>query len=145
MILWFVAAILVLVSYVLSLRQYDTTLDINIHDTYIVISYTHVFRFLAFSAAICAIGYWILLRFNRKPFFWLTLSHLVMSFVVILWFLFEFSFICLQDVPDHYNHKTEFSSGADIFMILFLFPVAQLIYVLNILISIFLKNKKNLD
>jgi len=140
-ILWFIAAILILIAHGISSRQYDTTLDINIHDTYFVISYTHIFRFLAFWAVICAMGYWVLSRFNIKSFFWLTLSHLVLSIVSIFWLMFELSFVSLQDAPEPYYQNTAFRSGADILVVFFLFPLAQLIYTLNILISIFLRNK----
>nr|WP_246073353.1 cbb3-type cytochrome c oxidase subunit I [Formosa sediminum] len=44
----------------------DAVLDINVHDTYYVISHFHIATLISILFGIIEIGYWIMNKANRK-------------------------------------------------------------------------------
>lgn len=134
-ILWFFSVLLFLFSTV-SLNIFgDSTLDINVHDTYFVFSHHLFLGAFGIWFALCGLGYWALRNFGVRLFFWLTVIHLIISFVGILFFFLEISFVGIQGIPRRYYENTLFPDGLGFSLILILLISTQLFYVINISLS----------
>ncbi len=64
-------------------------LDINIHDTFYVFSLFDLNTLISISFGIIGLGYWIMLKANRKLSKWLNLIHIVLTFggILLIWIL----------------------------------------------------------
>ena len=64
-------------------------LDINIHDTYVIINYWHMALLISVLFAISGISYWAMTKANKKPATWLSAIHLILTFggSLMLWIL----------------------------------------------------------
>jgi len=67
-------------------------LDINIHDTYVIINYWHMALLISVLFAISGISYWAMTKANKKPATWLSAIHLILTFggSLMLWILPNF-------------------------------------------------------
>lgn len=54
--------IVLLIGYI----KKDAALDINVHDTYYVIAYSHLAILISILFGIIGFGYWIIIKANRK-------------------------------------------------------------------------------
>lgn len=55
------------------------TLDINIHDTYFVISYWHFGMLLSFIYSFIAVIYFVLIQLNFALIKWITAAHVIIT------------------------------------------------------------------
>ena len=64
-------------------------LDINVHDTYFVFSQIDLTILISILFGIIGIGYWIMLKANRKLSKWLNLIHITLTFggILLIWIL----------------------------------------------------------
>ncbi len=65
----------------------DSALDINIHDTYLVIYGIHLSIFICCLCFFLGLGYWLMLKMNKRLYKWLTFIHLFLSVIggVMIW------------------------------------------------------------
>jgi len=70
----------------------EAVLDINIHDTYVIINYGHLAILISVLFAIIGISYWAMTNANKKPATWLSALHMVLTFggSLMLWILPNF-------------------------------------------------------
>jgi heme/copper-type cytochrome/quinol oxidase subunit 1 len=134
-ILWLLSSLLFLFSITSFYISGDSTLDINVQDTYIVISHFIILLVFSLWFALCGLGYWVLNKFGVRLFFWLTTIHLTISFFGILLFFMNIIFFGIQDIPKRYYENTSFTEGLDFAMLLTLLIGTQIFYVFNILLS----------
>lgn len=140
---WIVAVLIILIGIIQS-RDPNTSLSINIHDTYYVIGNFDCTVFLSVCYFLMGTSYWLLQKvFKKQLVKFLTFIHsaiLIGSFV-FYWIIF------------FYNPQTEINPNfpllydlqnvnivlvSELFLIIFL---ATPIYIINLLIGIFRKRK----
>ena len=116
----------------------DAVLDINVHDTYYVIAYLHLAILISILFGIIAIGYWIMLKTDRKLSKWLNWTHIGLTFggTLVVWILTKF-------------YRTEFMEyefnnnlTLIITLIIVLMVVGQLIFPINIIYGLIKKKEK---
>lgn len=122
----------------------DETLDINVHDTYYVIAYNHLYYLISIVAFLFFLVYWIFdkIKFDLiKPFIIVHVSGTLLSVLGLCfpyYLIFETSEFPFFDNSDKINLCLTISA--------ILFYVFQLVFLLNILITLikalvnFLKN-----
>jgi len=135
LVLFVLAIFIFLIAYLFSFFCGDSTLDINVHDTYYVISHDHVMILLAIWISLCGLGYWILFKWGVKPILWMTLIHIIVSLIAVSIITLNLSFSEPEDVPRRYYENSTFSDGLQVLWGILLFLVAQATYFINILLS----------
>ncbi|MDC8004831.1 cbb3-type cytochrome c oxidase subunit I [Aureisphaera galaxeae] len=67
----------------------DTAFDINVHDTYFVIAYSHLTTLISFVFGVIGIGYWTMYKTNRALSQWLNGIHIGLTFggAIIVWIM----------------------------------------------------------
>ena len=116
-------------------------LDVNVHDTYFVFSKTDLTIVISILFTIIGLGYWIMLKANRKLSKWLNLTHIAVTFG---------GMITISLVPYLFNSKTESEfplfddlsrQNITITIVAIIIIFGQLFYLINLIIGIFNKNK----
>lgn len=138
LILWLFASVFNIFYGVNFLKGNDSTIDVNIHDTYYVIAQVHLYMAIGFLFLILGFGYFILRVFKVKLYFWLTIFHIVVSLLSLCLLLLQFNFINFLDSPTRYYQNTAFPAQLNL-LGFFLFVLAQITYFVNIVISMFTK------
>lgn len=142
---WFVALLILIIGL---FSNENSVLDLNIHDTYFVISDYHVSILLFTCYFIMGIGYWLVQKAYKKQLIKsLTLIHSVImigSFVVYWFFIFFgrlFDKLFFRD-PNfpliEYNQLINITLFLSLVLIAF---IAMPIYIVNLLIGLFGKKK----
>lgn len=135
--LWILSGIFVL-AFIMSLLVREYTFDLNIHDTYYVISSAIFFQFFTVWFTLCGVGYLVLKRYGVPLVFGLTFLHLLVSILVFLplclpdlFTIVDYNFKGINNSITIYKIDTH---EVRMMAILILF-VAQIVYFFNILIS----------
>lgn len=140
---WLIGLVILMIGLVQN-RIEDTTLDINIHDTYFVISHFYVALFLSLAYYLTGLGYWIVQKaMKRKLINVLTIIHSVIlngSFLVY-WLVIGYSKVFLETRFPLFDNYQLINETLLILSILILL-VGQPIYIINLTIGIFKKQKK---
>ncbi len=130
--LWGLAFIFLVYTLYSQFYLIDTTLDINVHDTYYVIALRHVYSLLLIWFGLCGLGYWVVLsKFSIKLIDWLTIANLVFSLIGLFQIILPINIF--QQEPRYYSN-TAFYKG-DYLLSILLFFIGQIIYFLNVLLS----------
>ena len=117
----------------------ESTLDINIHDTYFIISYLDISILISIVFAIIGFGYWLMYKAQHKLINGLNFAHIVLTFGSLL-FTYCISFFTkgysefplFDDTP-----KLALAQSLTALLIL----LGLFVFLINIVISI-LKRKK---
>lgn len=138
---------LVLISIILVIGFINRkeTLDINVHDTYIVINNLHLAILLSIFLVIIALGYFLSDIFNIPLINWMTISHVLITIIGIFFVFILFKVQTNLEVNTStiefilkYSKTIERINIA-LFSILGLTILSQLLFLINIIIG--LKNK----
>jgi len=116
-------------------------LDINVHDTYIVISYKHIAIFLAYLFLVLGLGYWVMQRTHRKLSQWLNAIHIILTIGGLT------GLFLMPNVA----FSTKLQSASPLFdglilqnvvpvVLTILIALAQLLYIINLIIGILRKD-----
>ena len=73
--------ILIPIILLIGLLKPDKTLDINIHDTYIIIALLHLAVLISIIFGILGLGYWVVIKLNKRLVNWLTIIHLIITVI----------------------------------------------------------------
>ena len=113
-------------------------LDINVHDTYFVFSPIDLTILISILFGIIGIGYWIMLKANRKLSKWLNLIHITLTFggILLIWILAQL----FRESIMAYNFNNNLTFG--IYLIALIAIFGQLIYPINIISGIIKKRNK---
>ena len=113
-------------------------LDINVHDTYFVFSQIDLTILISILFSIIGIGYWIMLKANRKLSKWLNLIHITLTFggILLIWILAQL----FRESIMEYNFNNNLTFG--IYLIALIAIFGQLIYPINIISGIIKKRNK---
>lgn len=138
---WIVSVLIILIGLVLN-NDPNSIFDINIHDTYFVISNYHISIILFLFYFLTGFGYWIIQKvFKKQLVQFLTISHsiiLIGSFI-LYWIIYFCS--ARHQVNSNFSLYDDYLSintvlVCEFFLIVF---VATPIYIINLLIGIFRK------
>ena len=111
-------------------------LDINIHDTYYVFSLFHLNTLISIIFVVIGLGYWIMLKANRRLSKWLNLIHIALTFggILLIWILAQL----FRESIMAYDFNSNLTLA--IYLIALIAVFGQIIYPINI-ISGLIKNK----
>lgn len=115
-------------------------LDINVHDTYYVISYFHLSIIVSILFGILLLGYWLMDIANRKLFKWINWFHIMITITSII-IIFSIPYLP-NNTYSPYNSTIldDLKSPSMLLLLAILFMVlAQLFFVINIIIGVFRK------
>jgi len=76
-VFWILIPVLLLIGYIDS----NETIAINIHDTYFVITMLNLGVLLSIMCGIIGLGYWVVIKLNRRLVNWLTIIHLIITVI----------------------------------------------------------------
>lgn len=132
LIFWLSIPLIMLSGFVSSVEN----LDINIHDTYYVFSLTDLNILISILFAIIGLGYWIMLKANRKLSKWLNLAHIALTFggILLIWILSQLYRESIVEFD--FNDNLTLA----IYLIVLISVIGQIIFPINI-ISGLIKNK----
>lgn len=133
---WSIALLLIAFS-IYSYTIEDAVLDINVHDTYFIIHYSHILQLLAIIYAVLGFIYWLLNQLKVTLLKFLTLIHSIISILIIpiyilgyylIDFFFKPKFPLFDDTSNHHVFTT---------IIVFIGLISQLFFILNLVTSLF--------
>lgn len=121
----------------------DAALDINVHDTYYVIAYLHLATLISILFGIIGIGYWVMIKADRKLSKWLNLVHILTTIGGLILILI-ISELYREPKTDTILSDFDFNQNLDIiiFIILLITIFGQIIYPINIIRGIIKKRNK---
>jgi cytochrome c oxidase subunit 1 len=115
------------------------TFDINIEDTYFVIGYFHISLPISIFFGLIGLGYWLMLKGNKKLSQWLSLIHIIVTFggLFVLFVIPYYTFTDNESAfPLYHNYaKVNMIKIIAISAIVF----GQMIYFINLVTGIFRK------
>ncbi len=117
----------------------DTTLDINVHDTYFIISHLHLSVLISILFGIMGFGYWVIQRSGRKLSKWLNWTHILLTFGGILVVLILSRFYSQKFADYEFN----MALTQIINLIILLIIIGQLVFPINIVYGLLRKKKQN--
>lgn len=130
-------AVLFLLFGILSTNNDDNTLDINVHDTYFVISHSHVYWFFSLVFLLFYLFYliFIWIKFPTNLFF--KNSHIYTLIISVLGIVFPYAIF--YDENQLYQDAFDVNLIIAIFGILFVFSF--IIFITHFIIGFFIKIK----
>ena len=140
---WMVAAVILLIG-LAGINNPDSTLDINVHDTYFVIAdfYIEVATCLFFF--LMGLGYWLIQKVYKKQLIkYLTIIHaaiLIGSFI-LYWIIMLYFKIFPKDLAFPLFDDYQLINVVLVIEILLIVFIGIPVYIVNLLIAIFRKNK----
>lgn len=113
-------------------------LDVNVHDTYFVFSKTDLTIVMSILFAIIGLGYWIMLKADRKLSKSLNLIHIALTFggILLIWILAQL----FRESIMEYNFNDNLTLA--IYLISLIAIIGQIIYPINIISGIIKKPNK---
>ncbi len=117
----------------------DSTLDINIYDTYFVTPKLQLWYALSHLFAIYGILYWIIINFNRKTNNFLTSTHLIITITGLILLLIISPIFGIESVSLSKNYDRGNIIIIAEFVITFIILLAQILFVVNLVLSLFRK------
>ncbi|WP_291963249.1 hypothetical protein [Maribacter sp.] len=137
-VFWILIPIILLIGFL----KPDKTLDINIHDTYFVIGLISLAVLISIIFGILGLGYWVVIKLNRRLVNWLTIIHLTITvigfFSIILIF---FSLPSIEQDGFSYNFENFLEMQVIVFYIFSLVLYIQPLYLINIIIALLSKTE----
>ena len=132
LIFWLSIPLIMLSGFVSSTEN----LVVNKYDTYYVFSLTELNILISILFAIIGLGYWIMLKTNRKLSKWLNLTHIALTFggILLIWVLSQLYRESIVEFD--FNENLTLA----IYSIALIAVVGQIIFPINI-ISGLIKNK----
>lgn len=115
-----------------------SALDINVHDTYFVISNLHLCILISIYFGIVGLIYWWLKRRKRKLNKWLKLFHIIITIGGVL-LLFPLVYYLFNSIQSSYavNLEKYYYLNLIIFVISILVLFGQLLFLINVLLGVF--------
>lgn len=127
-----------LIIFVIALFYYnsDITLDINVHDTYIVIAYFHLMILLSIFLAFIGLVYYLHYKFNVKLSRGLSKIHLVGTTGIFIVSMLGFTYFKLKPSNPNFPLFDDMSNEILLHSLSFLvFSVLQIIFIINSIFS----------
>lgn len=142
--LFWSVALLILIIGLIQNNNEDNTFDINIHDTYFVIAHLYFALFLSLAYYLTGLGYWLVQKaMKRKLIDLLTIIHstILNGSFLVYWLVIGYSKSFLNTPFPRFDNYQLINQTLVILTILILL-IGQPIYIINLVIGIFKKEKK---
>jgi len=139
--LFWITALIILV---IGISNPESTLDINIHDTYFIIAHFHVAVVFSLLFFLMGLGYWLVQKVLKKQLVKsLTLIHslIVIGGFVFYWLLMLYIRLFPEDKHDPFPsdlYRVNVIIASEFLLII---CIGIPIYIINLLIGIFRKSK----
>ncbi|SHH29471.1 Cytochrome C and Quinol oxidase polypeptide I [Flavobacterium sp. CF108] len=142
---WITAAIILLIG-IAGINNPDSTLDINVHDTYFVIAHIYIAVVLSLFYFLMGLGYWFIQKvFKKQLIKYLTAIHIVIligSFIGY-WLLMLYFKLFPRDMAFPLFDDYQLVNVVLISQFLLIIFIATPLYIINLLIALFSKKKVN--
>jgi len=113
-------------------------IDIQLHDTYFVIAYYHIALFFTIVFGGFSLGYWL---FRKKPLIhWMTIFHTTITIMLLLIWFFWYGFPTNKNAAHYIEGDMILYQPIFYLILLLFFLLAQIFFVLNLLITLFKKH-----
>lgn len=142
---WIVSILIVIIGLIKNLSAENDGLDINIHDTYFVISNFDLTVFLSFLYFLNGFGYWIVQKkLKRNLIKSLTIIHsiILIGGFISCWLVLGYSKLCIKSPFPLFDDYAIINQTLVIIASLIV-TIGIPIYILNLMIGIF--NKRKID
>ncbi|RWX02429.1 hypothetical protein [Flavobacterium cerinum] len=135
---WTATILIVFLGTLLFVAKDNSTIDINIGDTYYVIAYVTLAIFFAPLYFIQGLCYRLLLKYNKRPSPSLTQSHTLLSIGAFIGFLLLLLIVNIMHNPDNHLGSTDLVKTKTIGMLTILFALllAQPIFLMNMAVGL---------
>ena len=135
--LWLSIPFMIIIGY----ADANENIDINIHDTYYVITNGHLLGFLCLYFAVLGLIYWAMIRSGLKPIGWMTITHLICTIdtLFFIWLISVFDWFTYSG-PEYVHIQ-----GKQVMVMVYcllLFLLGQVIFVLNLLITLIFRKSE---
>ena len=136
--LLFLTLIVILLSF--GFYKRNETIDINIHDTYFVISWMYALIIISFIYGLLGLIYFTLLKLKFKLINWVTITHVLVS-IIGLFAIFILSKLIRESVPGDFtkliddidfNQKIGFGIWFSVFTVIGI----QLLFFINVIYAL---------
>ncbi|WP_338378230.1 hypothetical protein [uncultured Flavobacterium sp.] len=137
--------ILIPIILIMGFLNRKETLDINVHDTYYVINNFHLAIILSTVLGIISLGYFLIKLFNIPLINWLSITHVIISIlgIIIIYILFKVVKnleVNTSNIESFFKYsKTIQRINFALFSALTITIISQLLFLLNITVSIIKK------
>ena len=134
LIFWISIPIIILIG----ILNRNEMLDVNVHDTYFVFSKTDLTIVMSILFAIIGLGYWFMLKADRKLSKSLNLIHIALTFggILLIWILAQL----FRESIMEYDFNDNLTLA--IYIISLIAIIGQIIYPINIISGIIKKPNK---
>jgi heme/copper-type cytochrome/quinol oxidase subunit 1 len=140
MYFWITAIFIIVIGFVVYLINGDTTLNINVHDTYLVVSHTHFTILFALLYFILGTAYWVPYKTNLSLNKKLTKVHTVITVLAVPTYCALTAYYAMLYTPNSLTDDAN-SLNTGILIIFFTVLLIQPLYPLNIVISLIKRTK----
>lgn len=115
----------------------DSTLHINLHDTYFIILHSHLSFLISMCSGVIAIGYWIICKAKKRLSRWLNAIHIILNIGgLVLFFGVSDLAVDLQLLPSGLYYDKFIQKNLILVLALSLLFIAQLAYIFNLLYGV---------
>jgi heme/copper-type cytochrome/quinol oxidase subunit 1 len=115
----------------------------NVHDTYYVFSLLELNILVSILFGIIGLGYWMIIRINKRLSVWMNLIHIVLTFggILLIWILGQFY---RKPETETLLSDFEINNNLDhaIFIAVLIVISVQVFYLINISLGIIKKKNK---
>ena len=134
--LWLSIPVILLIG----LNDYNERVDINIYDTYYVTTSSHLAILISTAFALLGLIYWGFIKFGYKPIGWLTITHLscTIDTLLFVWLIMLFNWFSQTDLPSLAGFNGQ---SLVLVFLLILFLLGQLLFILNLVLTLTLNKK----
>ncbi|KAF2326174.1 MAG: hypothetical protein REI96_07415 [Flavobacterium nitrogenifigens] len=134
----FLALIVILLGF--GFYKGNEILDINIHDTYFVISWKHLMILISIIYGLLALTYFSILKLNFSLINWMTIFHVLISIIGLL-AIFILPRLMRDDLPMDFsvvmeNAKFNERIGYGIVVCIFALLGAQILFFINLICTL---------
>ncbi len=136
---WMLIPIFILIN-VLDLKK---SIDINIHDTYIIIEISQLSLYAVFLFLLIGVNYFIIHKLTKPLNTWITRVHIILQIVVLIPFII---FLISDEITPSLS-STILSMDANLFIVIqfLIFFISLIIHFINFVMSIFIYKKITLN
>ncbi|PIF30598.1 hypothetical protein CLU81_1036 [Flavobacterium sp. 9] len=138
---WITSVLILIIGFIYQINDPKSTLDVNIHDTYLIIANYQLTILLFTFYFLMGLGYWLVQKLLKKQLLKsLTIIHtiIVIGSFIIYWSAFFYGKLFLQNpvFPEYFDDRQLMNIILVSEFLLIVF-IATPIYIINLLIGLF--------
>ena len=134
---WFLAIVCGFIAYFGS----NTTIDINVHDTYYIVAKNELYLGISILYFLTGFGYWIVHKFRKRLISFLTFTHFIVAILLpSLIIFFDVANSILNASRYYINSNLSTSYILTELLFIGLFILGKVLYIINIFVAL-VRNK----